>query len=92
MARSHIWAKVQYPPNATTSPKLDKHGITSVQSIAITFLYISRAVDPTILVALNEIGAEKASPTTNTVKKTQTLMDYSATQRDAVIQFHASDM
>ena len=60
-------AKVQYPPNATTAPKLDKRGITRMQSIAGTFLYISHAVDPTMLVALNEIGAEQALPTTNTI-------------------------
>ena len=46
-------AKVQYPPNSTTAPNLDKRGITCVQSITGTFLYISRAVDPTMLVALN---------------------------------------
>ena len=41
-------AKVQYSPNATTAPKLDKRGITRVQIIAGTFLYIYRAVDPTM--------------------------------------------
>ena len=35
-------AKVQYSPNASTSPALDKHGITRMQSIAGTFLYIAR--------------------------------------------------
>ena len=56
--------KVQYSPNATTAPKLDKRGITCVQSISGTFLYISRAVDPTMLVALNKIGAKQALPAT----------------------------
>ena len=60
-------AKVQYSPNASTAPKLVKRGITHVQIIAITFLYIARAVDPTILVALNTIGAEQALSTTDTV-------------------------
>ena len=46
-------AKVQYSPNASTTPALDKHDITRVQSISGTFLYISRAFDPTMLVALN---------------------------------------
>ena len=59
--------KIQYSPNASTAPKLVKRGITHVKIIAITFLYIARAVDPTILVALNTIGAEQALPTTNTV-------------------------
>ena len=85
-------AKVQYPPNATTAHKLDKRGITRVQSIYGTFLYIARAVDPTMLVALNKIGAEQASPTTDTVQKTKVLMDYAAPQLDAIIRFHASSM
>ena len=85
-------AKVQYSPNASTAPALDKRGITCVQIIPGTFLYIARAVDPTILVALNYIGAEQASPTTDTTQKTKMLMDYAATQPDAVIQFHASNM
>ena len=53
-------AKLQYSPNSTTAPKLDKCGITCVQSIAGTFLYIARTVDPTMLVTLNKIGAEQA--------------------------------
>ena len=85
-------AKVQYSPNASTAPSLDKRGITRVQSIAVTFLYIAHAVDPTILVALNEIGAEQALPTTDTVQKTKMLMDYVAMQPDTVIRFHASNM
>ena len=75
-----------------TALKLDKCGITRVQSIARTFLYIARTVNPTMLVALNKIGAEQVSPTTDTVQKTKILIDYSATQPDAVIWFHANDM
>ena len=85
-------SKVQYSPNGTTTPKLDKRGITCVQRIAGTFLHIYRAVKPTMLVALNGIGAEQASPTTDTINKTKMLMDYAATQLNAVIRFHTSDM
>ena len=53
-------AKVQYSPNAPTAPKLDKRSITRMQSIAGTFLYSARTVDPTMLVTLNKIGAEQA--------------------------------
>ena len=45
-------AKVQYSPNFTTTPKLDKRGITRVKNIAGTFLYITRAINPTMLVTL----------------------------------------
>ena len=85
-------AKFKYFPDATTAPKLENHGITRVQNIAGTFLYISRAVDPTILVALNKFGSKQASPTTDVIKKTKILMDYSATQPDAVVRFHASNV
>ena len=63
-----------------------------MQIIAGTFLYITRAIDPTMLVALNDIGSKQASPTTDTIQNTKMLMDYAATQPDTVIWFHASDM
>ena len=66
--------KVQYSTNAMTAPTIDKHSITHVHSISGTFLYIYCAVDPTMLVALNKIGAEQAFPTTDTIKKTKMLM------------------
>ena len=83
---------MQYSPGVTTAPKLDKRGITRVEIITGTFLYISRAVNPTMIAALNKIGAKQASPTTDTIKKTKMLMDYAAKQPDAIIRFHASDM
>ena len=84
--------KVQYSPDATTAPKLEKQNITRVQIIASTFLYISGTVNPPMLVTLNKIGSKKASPTIDTIKKTNIMMDYAATQPDAVIRFHASEM
>ena len=63
-----------------------------VQSISGTFIYISCAVNPTMLVALNEISAKQALSITDTAKKTQILMDYEATQPDDIIPFHASYM
>ena len=95
---THKWlspmcgAKFQYSPDATTVPKLEKCGITRMQIIANNFLYISRAVDSTMLVALNEIVSNQVSPTTDTIKKTNMLIEYAATQPDAIIHFIASDM
>ena len=45
-----------------------------------------------MLFALNDIGAEQATPTTDTIQKTKMLMEYAATQTDAVIRFHVNDM
>ena len=60
-------AKVQYSPDATTTPKLEKRGITHVQSITGTFLYFSCAVVPTVLVGLKKLGSNQASSNTNTI-------------------------
>ena len=85
-------AKFQYSLDTTTALKLLKRGIMFLQSIAITFLYISHAVNPTMLVVPNKIVSEQDSPTTNTIKKRKMLMDYAAKQPDAIIRFHASYM
>jgi hypothetical protein len=93
----HLWAKpiygqkVQYA-TADTSELLDKKGTTRVQGVAGTFLYYGRAVDYTILPALNEISNSQAKPTTITAKACDHLMDYLATHPDAVIRFYASGM
>ncbi len=55
-------------------------------------MYYGRAVDPCILVALNEISTEQAKPTTDTRVKTDMLLDYLHTYPYAVIRFQASDM
>jgi hypothetical protein len=57
-----------------------------------TFLYYCRACDPCILPALNEIGSEQASPSTDTTAKIDMLMDYLHTYPNTVICYHASDM
>ena len=53
----------QYTKPPDTSPLLDKSGIKHVQSIVSSFLYYGRAIDDTILVALNELAASQSSPT-----------------------------
>ena len=63
-----------------------------MQSIGGTFLYISRAVDLTMFIVLNEIGSEQDLTITDTIKKTKMLMDYDVTQPDAIIRFHASNI
>ena len=88
---SRVWPKVQLA-NTDTSPLLDKAGTQRVQSVSGTFLYYARAVDPTILVALNEISNNQAQPTVLTGKACDMLLDYLATHPDATIRYYASDM
>jgi hypothetical protein len=74
------------------SPLLDAIGIKRVQQISGTFLYYSRSIDPTIIVALNEISLQQSSPTEATRQACNMLMDYLSTHPDAKIRYHASDM
>ena len=63
-----------------------------MQQISGTFLYYSRCIDPTIIVALNEISSQQSLPTKATRQACNMLMDYLSTHPDAKIRYHASDM
>ena len=93
----HLWSKPVYGQKVQcattdTSKLLDTKGIARVQGVAGTFLYYGRAIDHTILPALNEISNSQAKPAEITGKACDHLMDYLATHPDAVIRFHASGM
>ena len=55
-------------------------------------LYYGRAVDSTILVALSSISSAQATPTTQTIKLTNILLDYAATHPDAILTYKKSNM
>ena len=85
-------AKVQYAPKVDQSAPLDKDGKKYIQKVCGKFLYLGRAVDLTILVALSAIAAQQSAPTTDTKKKADQLIDYLASQEEAIITYRASDM
>jgi hypothetical protein len=55
-------------------------------------LYYDRAVDPTVLMPLNDIAMEQNKATEKTQATTNQMLDYLATHPDATIRYHASDM
>jgi hypothetical protein len=55
-------------------------------------LYYARAVEPTVLMPLNEIATEQTKVTEKTQAATNQLLDYLAAHPDATIRYHASDM
>ena len=63
--------KVQFAPNKKKCDLLDGKGKRRTQSIVGTFLYYGRAVEPTVLTALNDIATDQANPMTETHKKKQ---------------------
>ena len=82
----------QYVKDPDSSPLLDKDGTHYVQSVVGSLLYYGRAIEHPLLVGLNEISVDQASPTQKIKQKCQRLLDYAATYPDAVIRFYASDM
>ena len=63
-----------------------------MQTFTGLLLYYARAIDSTILPALQEIASEQAHPTERTLQKCRRLLDYVATYPLGILRFHASDM
>ena len=57
-----------------------------------SFLYYARAVDPTILPTINELGLSQAQPTENTRVKAKQLVDYLYTHKFATLRYKSSDI
>jgi hypothetical protein len=63
-----------------------------VQAVAGTLLYYARAVDFTILPALSSLTTKQARLMQKTIEKVKQLLDYCATQEEAIITYSASKM
>ena len=85
-------AKQQFAKEELDEPEVSKEDKKYVQQVLGTFLYYARAVDPTMLVALSAIASEQAKPTKTTMEKVDQFLDYAASQEEAVLTYHASDM
>jgi hypothetical protein len=66
-------------------PSLNKVGLKFVQQVVGSFLYLGRAINNTILMALNAIANEQANPTERTKEHVLHLLDYLATHPNAVV-------
>ena len=84
--------KVQYATKADNTPLLGEADKRFIQRVCGKFLYYGRAVDNTILVAISAIAAQQAKPTMDTMAKTKHLLDYLASQEEAVLTYSASNM
>jgi hypothetical protein len=83
-------AQAPLPPNATHP--LDAAGIKQVQQIVDSILYYARAVDVTVLMGLSSIAFEQTKVTEQTMGRCINLLNYLASNQDAKVCFHASDM
>jgi hypothetical protein len=84
-------ARTQYAMKDETPPLTAKQCLT-IQKVTGSVLYYARAVDPTVLMPLNDITTEQTKVTGKFRAATNQLLDYLATHPDATIRYHASDM
>ncbi len=73
-------------------PLLDDKAKHFIQQVCGKFLFLGRAVDSTILCPIRAIELQSSKPTEDTMQQTLQLLDYLATQEEAVLSYHASDM
>ena len=85
-------AKTKYAKERSTAPLLDAKGKKFIQQLCGKFLFLGRAVDATLLCPISAIASQSATPTTDTLEHTKQLLNYVATQEEAVLTYNASDM
>ena len=85
-------AKKQYAEAPDESPLLNKEGKKFIQQVAGKFLYLGRAVDSTLPTPLSAIASKQAAPTEYTMERAMQLLDYLASQEEAIITYQANDM
>jgi hypothetical protein len=78
-------AKTQYSTKDETPPINAKQCLT-IQKVTGSVLYYTRAVDPTILMPLNDIATEQTKATEKTQAATNQMLDYLPTHPDATIR------
>ena len=88
----HYGAKKQYATQTSQAPLLDDKSKRFIQQVCGKFLFLGRAVDSTLLCPISAIASQASKPTADTMHQTLQLLDYLATQEEAVLSYHASDM
>lgn len=85
-------ATIQYPAPEDTTPPLLSSACTRIQVILGTLLFYARAIDDTMLVALNSLATKQATATQATLDKIIWLLNYAATHPDTTVRYHAREM
>ena len=75
-----------------TSPPLPPDRVKWIQQVLGVFLYYARAVDPSMLTALNKIATLQRHATEHVENKVKRFLRYAATYPDASITYQASKM
>ena len=85
-------ADAQAPIVTDRTAALNVKRIKRVQQIVGSILYYARAVDMTVLMALSSIAVEQTKATEKTMGRCIQLLEYLASNSEAKVRYHASDM
>jgi hypothetical protein len=85
-------ATVQYAKAIDASPVATKNKEKYIHQVIGVLLYYGRAVNSTILVGLSSLAAAQAKPTKQTLSLVKWLLDYTATNPDAILTYKKSNM
>ena len=84
--------KIQYAKAADTSPPITKAEEKFIRQVIGVLLYYGHAVDSTVITGLSSLAAAQATPTTHTLSLVKWLLDYAATNPNAILTYTKSDM
>ena len=85
-------AKKQFTTQESKAPLLNNKAKQFIQQVCSKFLFLGRAVDSTLLCPISAIASQSSKPTKDMMRQTLQLFNYLATQEDAVLPYHASNM
>ena len=85
-------AKTQFATPPDSSQLLPPTRKRRIQAVVGSLLYYARAIDSSILPALNEISASQSNPTLATEKKIDHLLSFVQHHKNTKVRFHASNM
>jgi hypothetical protein len=71
-------------------PSLMEKQFLNIQKVTGSVLYYERAVDPTVLVPLNDIATDQTKATEKKQEATNQLLDYLENHPDTTIRYHVS--
>ena len=69
---------------------MDEYNQKRLQKIVVKFLYYSRAIDSTMMMALNFLAEVHTNMKIETAKKVTQFLNYSATHLDTITEYRKS--
>ena len=88
----HYGKAFQLTNPINVSPLLTPPEIREIQNTVDVLLYYARTVDSILLVALNTIGSQQSKATKKTQNAVTHLLQYCASNPDATVRYHESDV